>query len=70
MENNSRKFAKCEFCEQSFNQEQLTTSFNKIYNNICNKCKDFITSRVQENSNWSCSNYCLDSGKCDNSCEK
>lgn len=66
METNSSIKSKCEFCEQNFNKNQLTESFNRIYNHLCPKCKEYIESRATSSHN--CSNYCLDSGKCDGSC--
>lgn len=58
--------AKCEFCEQNFQKNQLTESFNRIYNHICLKCKDYINSRIDPFAD--CSEYCKQSGKCDGSC--
>lgn len=67
MENNKQESIKCEFCEQKFNKEKLTQSFNKIYNFLCSKCSDYIKNR--SNMSEECSEYCRMSGKCDGTCE-
>jgi len=61
--NNSKK---CEFCEQNFNDKDLTTTFNRIYNHICKKCEDYLKNRGDVTGY--CSKYCIESGKCDGSC--
>ena len=67
METTKQESVKCEFCEQKFNKEKLTNSFNKIYNFLCLKCSDYIMTRG--NMSEKCSEYCQMSGKCDGSCE-
>lgn len=67
MEQVKNKSVKCESCEQKFNEDQLTKQFNNIYNQICSKCREYIENRGDLTGN--CSNYCINSGKCDNSCK-
>ncbi len=66
MEKNQGKSIKCECCEQNFSENQLTKEFNRIYNNVCSKCADYINNRGDITGH--CSNYCKESGKCDGTC--
>lgn len=66
METTNQNKMRCEFCEQSFFETQLTKEFNRIYNNLCTKCKTYIESRVDHSG--VCSKYCIESGKCDKTC--
>lgn len=66
METTKQNKLKCEFCEQSFFENQLTKEFNRIYNHLCSKCKTYIEDRIDQSG--VCSQYCIDSGKCDKTC--
>lgn len=66
MEN--KKSKKCEFCEQKFNEDVLTKTFNTFYNHLCVKCVDYIN--LRKNDSEFCSQHCLHTGKCDSSCSK
>lgn len=66
MKTESTYDCKCEFCLQKFNDNQLTKTFNRLYQRLCDKCKNYIEQRIDENKG--CSKYCIESGNCDNSC--
>ena len=66
MENTEKKSIKCECCEQKFSADQISEKFNRIYNNVCSKCSDYINNRGDVTGN--CSEYCKESGKCDGTC--
>ena len=68
MKNQNQNSMKCEFCEQKFNQEQLTEKFNRIYNHLCPKCKSYLENRGIITDK--CSKYCFETGMCDESCNK
>jgi len=66
MENKEINSVKCECCEQKFSADKVSKKFNRIYNNVCCKCSEYINTRGDITGH--CSEYCRESGKCDGTC--